>query len=185
MGRQELTSYIDRNKGLSQSQEVAGVNVRIKYVPYQFFVLQELNNAGNPDPARIRQLEAKYSGQYYFRVNFSHDNKEVIRQLGSFQQYSDMLQTLSFEMGKHINASNERNDTLSLADYAFEQSYGMSAGNNILLVFKREQFEKSETININIGEFGLNIGDMRFEFRKKDISSVPGLTDYDRGIATN
>lgn len=184
LSRKELTSYIDHNKRLCQSQEMAGVTVQIKYVPCELLVLQELNNVTKPSPEKVKQLESKYSGQYYFRVNFSHDNKEVIRQLGSFQEYSDMLQTFSFEMGKYINASDDRDDTLSLADYAFEQSFGMSKGNEILVAFKKEGFNNSEIINVNIGEFGLNIGDMRFGFRKKDIRRLPGLTEY-QDIALN
>ena len=177
VNKEKLISYVEHNQDLNQEREINNIKVHIKYCPYQLMVLQELDNGKKFDSAKLNELEKKYSPQYYFRLSFSKDNKEVIRQLGSFQRYSDMLQVFSFELGKYINASTERNDTLSLTDYAFEQDYGMSSANNTLLVFKKSDFDKAKNIHVNVGEFGLGIGSLQFVFDKKNIERVP-LLDY-------
>jgi hypothetical protein len=66
-----------------------------------------------------------------------------------------------------------------LKDYAFEQDFGMSSANASLLVFARKDFDKSREICLNIGEFGLGIGEIRFIFDKKEMEGLP-LPDYTR-----
>ena len=90
-----------------------------------------------------------------------------------------MVHVLSFELGKYINASAENNDTVPLADFVFEQDFGMGASNDILLVFKKEDFKNSGNINVNIGELGFGVGNMKFIFRKKDIDNIPLLAGYE------
>lgn len=129
------------------------------------------------DTARIRALENKYDGQYYFKLSYSRAGKEVIRQLGSYDRYSDMLQVMSFEMGKYITAITDTHDTLALADYLFNQEYGMTNANHLVLVFKKQDLEKAKNFAITIEEFGLGIGITQFEFKKEDLDRTPRLAD--------
>ena len=175
VSRKKLITIIDRDPGLNQSREINGIKVQARYCPYQLMVCQELQAGNKRDSARVSELEKKYSGQYYFRLSFSKHNQEVIRQLGSFSQYSNMLQVFAFQLGTYINATTDKNDTLPLRDYAFEQDYGMSSANTSLLVFKKSDFENAGVINLNIGEFGLGIGNVQFTFRKKDMKGIPSL----------
>ena len=175
MTREALQQYIRKNAGLSKEEEVRGIKVRCSYMPGELLLQQELTAVPKGDTARPRVLKEKYAGQYYFQLSYSKNNKEVIRQLGSYARYSDMVQVMSFEMGAHINATDERHDTLTLADYLFSQEYGMSSANNMLLVFRRSDFDKAKTIVITISEFGLDIGETRFEFRKSELEDVPRL----------
>jgi hypothetical protein len=180
VSKTRLVSLIEHSKELNQTQEINGIKVQLKYCPYQLLISQELDNSKgdpkDPDTARLSALEKKYSGQYYFRLSYSKNNKEVIRQLGDFHRYSDMLQVFSFELGGFINASTEKNDTLSLKDYAFEQDYGMGSANTSLLVFNKNDFRDINTITVNIGEFGLGIGSMRFNFRQNELTGLPALS---------
>ena len=178
LDKNSLIRYVNHSKGLCKVQEVNGFKVQAKFLPYQLLVLQDLGLSKKNDTSKINALERKYSGQYYFQLSYSKNNKEAIRQLENFQRYSDMLQVMSFEMGKYIVGTNEKNDTLPLADYVFEQEYGMSSANNMMLVFKKESFSNSKQIDINIGEFGLGIGLMKFEFEKHDIEGIPLLSGF-------
>jgi hypothetical protein len=180
VSKQRLIDLIGKDKELSQSQEIKGIKVQLRYVPYQLMVAQELGSAANAgDTATLARLERKYSPQYYYRLTFSKDNKEVIRQLGSFHQYSDMLQLLSFDLSSHICASTERNDTLYLKDYAYQEEYGLSKENASLLVFARQDFSKDKEIRVRIDEFGLGIGELTFVFNKEEMEQLP-LLDYRR-----
>lgn len=179
VSRKKLIGIIERDHGLNQTREVNGIKVQARYCPYQLLVCQELQAGNRKDSTKVNELEKKYSGQYYFRLSFSKDNKEVIRQLGSYNQYSNMLQVFAFQLATYINATTDKNDTLPLRDYAFEQDYGMSSANTSLLVFKKSDFENAGVINLNIGEFGLGIGNVQFTFRQKDLKDIPSL-NYQR-----
>ncbi|HXB10131.1 MAG TPA: hypothetical protein VNW04_23570 [Puia sp.] len=176
VSRKKLISIIEHDPGLNQTREINGIKVQARYCPYQLLVCQELLAGNNRDSARVSVLEKKYSGQYYFRLYFSKNDKEVIRQLGSYDQYSNMLQVFAFRLGTYINTTTEKNDTLPLRDYAFEQGYGMSNANTTLLVFKKSDFDNAGVINLNIGEFGLGIGNVRFTFRQQDLKGIPSLS---------
>lgn len=178
--RRKLIDIIDHNQALNQVREINGIQVGLKYFPYQLLVLQELENRkNNTDSAYLGKLEKKYSGQYYFRLAFSKNNKEVIRQLNTSQQYNDILQTMAFGMGSHIKVTTEQNDTIPLKDYAFEQVYGLSSANNLLLVFNKNDFIKASTFYVDIGEFGLGTGNVRFSFTQKELKEIPAL-NYQR-----
>lgn len=176
LDKNDLIKYINKKRSLSQIHQTNGIDVGVKYYPSQLFVAHELDEIKKYDSSAIRGVEKKYDSQYYFRLYFSKDNKEVARQLGNFQSYSAMLHVLSFEIGKYINATSDHVDTVYLADYLFEQEYGMSNTNSILLAFKRNDFEGSKNIQINISEFGLGIGIQQFVFKKNDLDNIPLLS---------
>jgi hypothetical protein len=178
VSRYRLNQLVQRDSKLCQAQEINGIRVQMRYVPYQLMVAQELGTVVSAgDTAIMGRLERKYSPQYYFRLTFSKNKNEVIRQLGSFHQYSDMLQVLSFELGNHISASTETNDTLYLKGYAYQQDYGMTKENASLLIFAKEDFGKRKEIRIRLGEFGLGIGELTFVFSKDEMDDLPAL-DY-------
>jgi cbb3-type cytochrome oxidase subunit 3 len=173
--KQSLNSYINHSAALNKEQEINGIKVRLKYIPHQLLVWQELGNAQTMDSSKINEIQKKYSGRYYFRLSYSKNNKEVIRQLGSYDRYSDLLQVMSFEMGKYITLYTDKRDTLPLGDFIFDQEYGMTNANNLLLAFNQEKSKSSNTIDIDVSEFGLGIGNTRFEFNKRDIDEVETL----------
>lgn len=175
VSKEKLISYIEHNKVLNQTREINGIKVQIKYCPYQLLVLQELESKGSSDSVHAAFLENKYNKQYYFRLSYSKAGKEVIRQMGSFQQYSDMLQVFSFELGKYISASTQTGSELPLLDYAFEQQYGLSNSNSVMLAFKKSDFDSSDDISVNVSEFGLGIGTTQFVFKKSELEKISKL----------
>jgi len=178
LSKPELTQYISNKKnGLVKEQEVNGTKVRLSYQPACMLVTQELDTEKKSDSVAIKKLEEKYSRHYYFLLRFSKNGKEAIRQLGSFSSYSDMVQVLSFQMGQFVNLTTPKRDTVQLADYLFDQTYGMSDANTVLLSFEKEKIESSKSLEINIGECGFGTGALKFVLDKKDIDKMPKL-DY-------
>jgi hypothetical protein len=176
MTREQLVKYINnKENGLVQEQEVNGISTRVSYQPAQMLVAQELEGEQKKDTATIKELESKYKDYYYFLLKYSKDGKEAIRQLGDFSRYSDMVQVLSFNMQRFVNATTPQKDTLPLADYLFDQTYGMSDGNTILLSFEKAKLQNSKTIDINIAECGFKTGNLKFRFEKEQIEKTPAL----------
>jgi hypothetical protein len=176
MSRVELISYInDKDNGLVKEQESNGVQVKLSFEPSSLLAAQQLSAMPAASKVVIDSTQKKYTANYYFLLKFSKGGKEAIRQLGSFSRYSDMVQVLSFQMHRFINLTTPQKDTIALADYLFDQTYGMSDGNTILLCFDRTKLIGKDQLHINVAECGLGTGNLTFSFNQKDISKVPVL----------
>jgi hypothetical protein len=178
MNRADLVRFVgDKDHGLSQEQEVNGIKVKLTYQPSGLLASQEIGEGRQVAQTMIDSIEKKYSKNYYFLVKFSKDGKEAIRQLGSFSRYSDMVQVMSFQMHQFVNLTTPEKDTIPLADYLFDQTYGMSDGNTILLCFDKQKLSNKKKLEINVGECGFGTGNLKFHFEQRDIERVPAL-DY-------
>ncbi|MBO9620875.1 MAG: hypothetical protein J7539_17775 [Niabella sp.] len=173
LSKTELESYInDKDNGLVKETEVNGVKACITYFPSDFLTLQEKeNNVGDT----LAKKNNKYDSMYYFKLKYSIQDKEAIRQLGSFNRYSEMVQVLAFRMGRYINLTTPTRDTVQLADYFFDQTYGMNNGNTLLLCFPKAEIKTSPVFDINISECGFGTGALKFAFKRSDINNVPKL----------
>jgi hypothetical protein len=178
VSRPEMIRYIqDKEHGLAQEQEINGMRVQVSYQPSSLLAAQELGPVQQLPKNVIDSVEKKYNKHYYFLLKLSKDGKEAIRQLGSFGRYSDMVQVLSFQMHRFVNCTTPQKDTVPLADYLFDQTYGMSDGNTVLLCFDKEKLGTTRELDVNLAECGLGTGSMKFRFDQKDIQKVPAL-DY-------
>ena len=176
LSQEELIHYInDQDHGLLQQQEVGGFTARLQYQPAALLVAQELQTSDKKDSVTIAALEQKYKDNYYFILKLSKGGKEAIRQLGSFERYSSMVSVLSFELPRLVNLTTPHRDTVALTDYLFEQSYGLSDGNSILLAFAKDKVKQIPTIEINVAECGLGMGALKFRFRIQDLENTPRL----------
>lgn len=171
--KEQLVNYVRTNHTLTQSIEVNGVITEISFVPYQLMVMQELGDGNPMDSAHIAPLDKKYKGQYYFRISFSKNNKEVIRQLDDFQAYSQMVQLLSFRLDNYINATGVADEAIAVEEYAFERNYGLANANRVMIVFKKEDFSRSDQIPIVVKELGFGTGTLHFRFNRKNLDNIP------------
>lgn len=180
VSRSELVKYInDPDHKLFKVQDVNGINIRLTFQPASLMAAQELSADLKKDTQAISSIKKKYAGNFYFLLKYSKNNKELIRQLESFQRYSDMLQVLSFKMQSYINLTTPAKDTVLLSDYIFEQNYGMADGNSLLLVFSKDKLKTREVVEVNVAECGFGIGDLKFKFMKRDFDAIPEL-DFNR-----
>lgn len=173
LNKEELLKYINEpDNGLTKEQEVNGVKIKVSFYPSSLLAAQE-----QTDSIPAEKLKARYGGYYYFKARFSKNGKEAIRQLGDFGKYSDMVQVLAFRMNGYINLTTSNRDTLSMADYFFDQTYGMSDANTLMLVFNKNDLKSANKFDINIAECGFGTGALRFSFRKEDLEKLPELKD--------
>ena len=182
VSRPEMIRYIqDKEHGLLQEQEVNGMVLPHECLGNEseasLLAAQELGDAQRASKTVIDSVEKKYAKNYYFLLKLSKGGKEAIRQLGSFSRYSDMVQVLSFQMHRFVNCTTPQKDTVPLADYLFDQTYGMSDANTVLLCFDKEKLGNKKELEVNIAECGLGTGNLKFKFNQKDIQHVPAL-DY-------
>jgi hypothetical protein len=174
--KDELISYIsDPRNDLIKEKEINGIKLVLLFEPSSLLALTDYEAADNKDETLLNKLNKKYTDHYYFILKISKNGKEAIRQLGSDQKYSDMVQTFSFGMSDYINLIIPPTDTISLSNYVFEQTFGLTDANRILLCFPKSKAIDGEAIYINVGECGFGIGTTRFEFKRSSIENIPPL----------
>jgi len=110
----------------------------------------------------------------YFVLGLSSNQKELLRQL-PYAQYSEMIQVLSFRMRAYISLILDNGRTVDPMTCLFQQTYGMSGSNELLLVFDRRELESSGHLTISVKEFGLNTGNLNFEMDTNDIKNIPTI----------
>lgn len=178
LSQKALLHYIAKDDRLTQVRQFGDITVKAMFYPGQFLVYQELQTGmTNGKVKAVDSLEKKYAGQYYFRLSFSKDHQEAIRALGSFSRYSDMVRVLSFDMGRYANMTTETGDTAYVKDFVFDQDYGASDANTVILAFSKDKLKDSKAIYLNVGELGLGTGAITFKFDQSELEACPRL-DY-------
>lgn len=173
----ELEAYVkDQENGLTQAVESNGYSIRVTYRPTDLWVKQEIGEARFPDAQELAKLRSKYNAYYYFIVSLSRNDKEALHQLeGGMEQYSDLVQTLSFRMPQYTTLTTSASDTIPVGDFMLNRTYGLSRSTDLLFVFSREKAGDDAWVQFNLNEFGLGTGNQRFRFDREKLDQAPEL----------
>ena len=165
----------DEENGLLKKRSVAPFNLSVLYRPTDLLVLQEVGNSR--DTAELNRAHAKYGNYAYFILDIDLDGKNALyggsQDMGDF---SEKLQVLAFRMADRVNLITSEKDTIEVADYIFNRTYGMGS-TTLMFVFSNEKLKDAEWFTFNLKDFGFGVGDQRFRFQMKDLSNVPKLLD--------
>jgi len=172
----ELKKYIlDEKNGLRKSVQHGDYTVDAIYRPNDLLMLQEMGSS-KPDSSLIKKLRGKYSSHYYFILSISKKGKEVVSPASMpYDEFSDLLQNVSFRMGEFVNITTAKQDTIALADFIYNRTFGMSSSSEILLVFDKKKVTDTDWVQINLGELGLGIGTQNFRFEKEKLDEAPRI----------
>lgn len=162
-----LTAYTNNpDNGLKKVQEIDKIKVEATYLPWQFMAAK----LHMRDTGLVSQIKHKC----YFILGLSANNKELLRQL-PYDKYSEMVQVLAFRLKSYVKIITDKGKSVDAEECLFEQTYGMGAENELLLVFDKDKLDNAGSIDLKISEFGLNIGDQDFKFMQKDITNIPPI----------
>jgi len=170
---EELQEYVaNPEHGLSQKLSFEnGVEATATWRPTALLVQQEGDNLSAEELSKARE---KYGSYLYFVLSFSANGKEVLKQTGG--NFAEVLQTLSFRMGEYASLYDSEGNEIPLADAVFSRTYGMGSATSVLLAFKRPDLNSQEYLKLQIREFGLGTGKLRFRFEKGDWQAVASAT---------
>jgi hypothetical protein len=177
---ESLNAYVlSSDSKLTQVQEINGYTIRVAQRPTDLLVHQEIEGTSY-DSSQITALRKKYAGYYYFVVSFSKNSKEALQQVdGGLSQYSELVQTMAFRMGDYVSLTTSSRDTIPLGDFMLNRTYGLSQATDVLFVFNREKAKGKEWLQLNLKEFGLGVGVLRFRFSRSDLDKNPYLNFED------
>ena len=164
----DVQMYIsDKKNGLVSSKQIGDVVVKLTWQPWQI-IASKLNKS------KSAQSLAQLDNNCFFILSFSKDNKELLRQL-DFNLYSEMVNVFSFRMQSFISITSS--DTISVfpKDCLFQQTYGASDANNLLLIFDNNEIKNMDEFIVSIQEFGLGFGNLKFRINSKNMSQFEKL----------
>jgi hypothetical protein len=125
----------------------------------------------------LDSLQKKYSKYWYFSTSFSIAGQDMLNviQQQNYAKFSELLQVVSFRMPQYAYLTTSNQDTIQMADYSYVRLYGMSRSTDLLMVFENTKAQNAAWVQLNINEFGANIGDVRLRFETNDIKEIPKL----------
>jgi hypothetical protein len=169
--KRSLNKFISsEGNGLISKKEVGSIDVTMRYLPWQLLASRSKTKENQKDSV-VEQLKKSC----FFLLSFSQDNKELLRQL-DFDTYSELVSVLSFRMKEKINAVTNTK-TIEAKDCSFQQTYGHSGANELLIVFDSKEIREANYLEVTVDEFGLNLGDLVFKFNTDNINNLYML-DY-------
>ncbi len=174
----ELSKYVsDEDNGLTKSIQVGPTEISVSAQPNDLLVARELRGIASPSSLELLKAKAKYEGQYYFILRLSREGKEVVTPAeAGLASFSELLQTLSFEMGDKVNVITSSRDTLHVADYVYNRTFGSATSSDLLFAFKKAStLERVGHLELNLEEFGLGTGSQVFRFEIDDLNDAPQI----------
>lgn len=171
----ELNEFLsDPANSLIQSAEINDVNITVIYKPTDLLVYREVGDFPT-DSSVVARTSEKYSNYYYFILSISKNQNEVLVPRGDILQFSSLVQTLSFRMNDYVNLTTSERDTIPVADFIYNRTYGFSHATELLFVFSKDQCEGKEWVDFNLKELGMGLGNQHFRFNLSDLDRVPKL----------
>jgi hypothetical protein len=170
--QKSLIAYIDdQSNGLSKNLNLKNLDAKLTFIPWEMQAYDKTLVHLKVKPATAKLMKENY----YFLLSLSKDNKEILKQL-PFSEYSEMLQVLAFRMQSYTLAISDTNTKVETSQCLFQQTYGLSRANSVLLIFPKQKFENSKNIKVNIKEFGLRSGDLTFDFKTSDLLELKNIS---------
>jgi hypothetical protein len=175
----DLVEYVnDTDNGLTKSVRAGRNLVEVSWQPTDLLIAREVRGIQKPTAEEIDRARAKYQGQYYFAVRLSRNGQDLSTpsQVG-FEGFTRLLETLSFEMGDKVSVITSAGDTLAVADYVYNRTYGISKSSDLLFVFRKERqpLHDNAFLELKLDEFGLETGKQVFRFEIDDINETPKI----------
>lgn len=167
-----LAQYIeDPANGLNKKEIAGEITVGVEYQPTDILISREIGS-GSEKPAVIDGLRSKYKYTSCFLLSFSKNGEEVLSPKAGFSDYSNLLRTLSFQLGQFVTLTTVQGDTLAPINYYLDRTYHMGGSTNVLIAFP---LTSSPITKLHIREFGLGCGNLEFTFQQRDFAAVPTL----------
>lgn len=177
MERSELLKYLNKpENGLCIEKHINGVDMVLRYKPYQLFVEQHLR--AFPDSLKgneLLKLEEMYQDNFYLQLSLGRNQQEVVNAYVNTPMYGQLVRSLSFGMRELVVLTTQNRDTLLMKDFSYTPTYGMANSSQVLLVYDKNKIANSDYLKFQVKEMGLRTGDVSFKIRTKDIKNIPNL----------
>lgn len=167
----ELLNFIrDSKNGLQKEKKIGMISATLTCMPLQLLTVAKKSSKKVSTPF----VTLFKNDKQFFVWSLSANNRELLKQL-DYNRYSELIQVLSFRMSEFVKLIPDKGNAIMPEICQFQQTFGISRSNNLLIVFRKKELQTSGHFTIRIAEFGLNTGTLDYDFNAKDIKELPTL----------
>jgi hypothetical protein len=171
-----LIKWVDDEKnGLVETREIGDFIYRLKFQPVDYTIAKELYN-NKSRPVDIIQKRNELKSLEYYTLGLTTVGRKDILHFGNPEEdeYSMKLEYFNTMAEADIQLV-VGSDTLPCALYQFEQTFGLSQYNNILLAFENTDSTFSSDRQIIFNDQVLGNGTVKFKIDNSKIRNTPTL----------
>lgn len=185
LGMEEYVRWVENiENGLKKEKKIDQFAYRVFYKPAEYIALRENRDAiENFSPDAIIKRANDLENYYQFNFDIvSVDGQTSVLQhnlSGGQQEYGARINYLISHAQQDFKLVHGQ-DTLPCINYHFEQTFGLSSLNTIVLGFEKpkdtqKNTEAEEDIQLIFSNRLFNTGDIKFLFSKNKLAQIPRL----------
>lgn len=167
----------DIENGLKKEKKIGDFSYRCFYKPASYIALRETVNSGNKiEPLTISKRESELQKLHQFNFDIvSKDGKHSVLVTGVNSQEEQSARVNYFVSHAQQDFKLiQGQDTLPCVLYHFEQTFGLSPLNTIVLGFEKKE-NKEGDLQLIYDSRLLNNGEIKFLYTESKIKNIPRL----------
>jgi hypothetical protein len=171
----KIVEKIRSDKNINKIIEINDFYIKCSYMPKEFLAYQELATTMSVNNAEIgdkflKKMENFSKGLYFELTICKKDSTSILAGLGSQEEYSYLLEYLTYKLDNDFYALNDFGDTIKSINYNYINSYGASPQMKFVFLFS-DELKKYKVVKIIYSDnlFGLSRENI-FEFLTGDIT---------------
>lgn len=169
--------YIDwssqANYLLIKEKTISEFNYKIKYLPTEQLVINELNKSNKPiTTENMNTLKKEYEGMEYFemRVQVENYNDELAKYLVSdMSEYQTRIVYMAFAMQNNLKLATELSEEIPCKLFHFERTYGITPYTTFLFAFSKQDIGNANERTVIYDDELFNKGRLKFNWSFKNI----------------
>jgi hypothetical protein len=172
----------DPDNELLIEKSINGFKLRMKYLPPEYLVIQEMSNETNYSQTELDSIYGYYSKSRTFILSISHpadkgaDPDILFSSSRNYSEYAGKYMALSFGLQSYIKIVSQ-NKTYQPVLTAMEQTTSITGGRTFYLVFadveQTDELLNEEILDIVFDDEIFNTGISHFRFTKEDMDNIP------------
>lgn len=166
---------------LIREKDISEFNYKIKYLPTEQLILNELNKSGlEVNLENITRIGQEYQGMEYFemRIQVNGFNDELAKyQTADLSQYQTRIAHMSFAMQRNITLSTELKENIQCKLFHFERTYGITPYTTFLFAFSKEDIADAYDRTVVYDDELFNKGRLKFNwsFENMELPKIANL----------
>lgn len=171
--------------GLVKTKYVNGIELKVKYLPSEYFAYLELSDKNNFSQQQKDSVLKLYEHSISFVLSLGPDERKekgpdiMYHSLTTYKEYSQRVCDMNFFMSEYITLKADEKEYRPVLSQ-MENVYGLDSKRNIILVFVPDEkgdnsLKESDALEFKYEDEQFQLGTNYFLFKRKDIKNIPAI----------
>lgn len=188
LGWNDYVNYInEEDNGLVKRKYINHLEITMQYLPAAYLVHSELKNDTSFTATQKDSILSLYAHNLTFVLSINPDERDgdspiedvLFYNIKNKEEYTYRMMHLNFEIKDHIELDCDHQVKYVPAIVNMENSYGLSKGRKIMIVFtplkSSDEFLKAKNMTVSWNDEVFETGQHYFSFDAAQLFSTPGL----------